>query len=67
MRGMNYPALLWVTVLIALLGSFQFGRQSSLRSPKSTPESYVRWHFRFIACVTLNLPDHSQYKCLHGA
>ena len=25
MRSMDYPALLWATVLIALLGSFQFG------------------------------------------
>ena len=25
MRSMIYPALLWATVLIALLGSFQFG------------------------------------------
>ena len=29
MLRMTYPALLWATVLIALLGSFQFGGHDS--------------------------------------
>ena len=29
MRSMIYPVLLWATVLIALLGSFQFGMSKS--------------------------------------
>ena len=29
MRSMDYPALLWATVLIALLGSFQFGTSNA--------------------------------------
>lgn len=36
MRSMSYPALLWATVLIALLGSFQFGGHDSSKSIMST-------------------------------
>lgn len=36
MRRMSYPALLWATVLIALLGSFQFGGDDSPKSIMST-------------------------------
>ena len=36
MRRMSYPALLWATVLTALLGSFQFGRHDSSNFIMST-------------------------------